>query len=345
MDILQKQQSLRERAEAVPLITESARTVDFRVLDEDRTREVREAMADLLEAHDLHHLVEDGEPRTIDWETLETIRDNGKAPDSERFRRLYARYHREYPSLVNIELDPNEEAVDFVPGQFLSIRFCGTPRPYSIASSPNYDLLRFCIRRVPGGRLTPQICDCLCPGEEVTIRGPNGDFTLKEPSERDVAFLATGTGVAPFRSMIDYIFEEGRDVYEGQERDVWLFLGASWRDDLGYHEHFQQLDADHENFHYVPTLSREHYLTDWSGESDYVQRTLLHYVTDDVEPAPGSGLQGALDAEPKTDVRARIDPSNLELYACGLNMMVNTVDETARAIGVDPRHIDVEGYG
>jgi len=60
-------------------------------------------------------------------------------------------------------------------------------------------------------------------------------------------FLATGTGVAPFKSMIDYVFGTGRDEYGGVERDVWPFLGAAWRDDLPYREAFRGLVRTHEN--------------------------------------------------------------------------------------------------
>ncbi|MFC7082082.1 hypothetical protein [Halorussus caseinilyticus] len=116
------------------------------------------------------------------------------------------------------------------------------------------------------------------PGQYVTLRGPNGDFTVRQPSERDVVFRCTGTGVAPFRNTIAYTFEEGRDVYEGTERDFWLFLGTGWEDDVAYREKFERLADGRDNFHFVPTLSREEYLTDWDGETRYVQQTLLKYV-------------------------------------------------------------------
>lgn len=345
MAIVHKHDTLRERAERVPLITQKARTVDVAALDEDRTDDVRCAMADLLVENDREDLVEDGDPCAVDWEGVEGLSEDTAGFRSEKFSRLRARYERAHPALISVELQPLEEDVEFVPGQFISVKFCGTPRAYSVASSPNHDLLRFCIRRVPGGRLTPQLCDGLTPGDEVTIRGPNGDFVLSEPSERDVAFLATGTGTAPFRSMIDYIFEEDRDVYEGTTRDIWLFAGASWKDDLPYYEHFRSLAEERDNFHYVPTCSREHYLTDWGGEEAYVQQTFLKYMEDGVEGQDLGDKARYLDEEPNTDIGARIDPSNLQVYSCGLNMMVNTVEETARKVGVDPRHIDVEGYG
>ena len=215
MAIVHKHDTLRERAEKVPLITQKARTTDVTALDEDRSDEVRCAMADLLRKNGREDLIGEGDPCSVDWEGVEGLVDDVRGFSTEQFRRLRGRFERPHPSLISVELRPLEEDVAFVPGQFISVKFCGTPRAYSVASSPNDDVLRFCIRRVPGGRLTPQLCDGLSGDDEVTIRGPNGEFVLSEPSERDVAFLATGTGTAPFRSMIDYIFEEGRDVYEG----------------------------------------------------------------------------------------------------------------------------------
>lgn len=345
MAIVDEYETLRERAEKVPLITQKARTIDIRALDEVRTDEVRCAMGEFLVEEGRGDLIKDGDPCTVDWEAVEALPDDVVDEFGSKFHRLLGRYQREHPALISVELSPLEEEVAFVPGQFISVKFGGTPRAYSVASSPNHDLLRFCIRRVPDGRLTPRLCDGLDPGENLTIRGPNGDFVLSEPSQRDVAFLATGTGAAPFRSMIDYIFEEGRDHYDGKQRDIWFFLGASWRDDLPFHEHFKSLDEEHENFHYVPTCSREHYLSEWNGESAYVQQTFLKYMESGIDTVALGDMAAFLDEEPLTDIRARMDPSNLQVYSCGLNQMVNTVEETARKVGVDSEYIDVEGYG
>ncbi|WP_348642980.1 FAD-binding oxidoreductase [Natronomonas gomsonensis] len=128
---------------------------------------------------------------------------------------------------------------------------------YSIASSPTHDELEFCVRRVPGGQMTSELAVDLEVGETVRLRGPYGELLLEEPSSRDVVFLATGTGVAPLKSMIDYLFETERDQYEGRPRDIWLFLGAAWGDTLPYREVFESYANRRDNFHFVPTVSRE----------------------------------------------------------------------------------------
>ena len=321
-------------------------------LDHNRTDEVRRAVAAVLEGCGRGAWVDRSgdEPPEVDWERVERLLDrdpvsvDGSVP-LDALGTLYDRYVRPYPSLLRIELEP-AEPVTFAAGQYVSIRFHDVPRVYSVASSPGAERLELCVRLVPGGHLTPELFRHLEPGDEVTVRAPFGEFGLRESSGRDVAFLATGTGVAPLRSMIDYLFEEGLDRVAGERRDVWLFLGAGWEDDLAYRERFRALDAEHDNFHFVLTLSREHYLTDWAGETAYVQRTFLKYVDRSaVDAGAGAGLAEYLDAEPALDVDARIDPGNVEVYACGVNAMVYSLLDVLTGVGVPEERIDAEGYG
>jgi len=338
--------TLDERVEEFPLLTESAKVTRVDALDERRGDEVTHAVHRLLREHDADVTEHVGD--AIAWDDLEASLEGVDLPRVTRTKlsKLRGRDERAFPSLVNVAFDP-EEALEFAPGQFVTIRFEGTPRAYSVASSPNATEMELCIRRVPGGRLTEKICEDLAVGDDLTeLRGPNGDFTLESPSSKDMAFLATGTGVAPLRSMIDYVFEEGQDEYDGEPRDLWLFLGTSWKDDLAFREEFRALDRERENFHFVPTLSRERYLTGWEGETDYVQQTILKYLEDGVE-APGldADLRDHLDEEPATDIEERIDPTNLEVYACGVSVMVQTLEEVCHGIGVDGGDIRSEGYG
>jgi len=236
--------------------------------------------------------------------------------------------------------------VEYLAGQYVGLQYRGTPRAYSLSSSPTAEELEICVRRVPGGKLSPQLCDDLSVGEEVTIRGPYGELVLGDHSPRDMVFLATGTGVAPLKGMIDYVFETGRDEYDGEKRDVWLFLGAAWRDDLPYREAFRRLQRARENFHFVPCLSRELALSDWDGEVDYVQHALLKH-TDPMAVTTGLGerLERWLDREPRSGVAARLDPSNAEVYACGINAMVYSLVRAVEQMGVPPERIESEGFG
>jgi len=78
--------------------------------------------------------------------------------------------------------------------------------------------MEFCIRRVPGGRLTSELFIHVEEGNDVVVRGPYGEMALSNPSKRDVAFLSTGTDVAPFRGMIQHFFETGQDASRGTDR-------------------------------------------------------------------------------------------------------------------------------
>ena len=333
------------------------KTVDATVsavepLDHNRTDEVQRAAARALDACDRDDWVErpEDEPPEVDWDRVGELLDRDpEAVDAgiplDVLGTLRERYVRPYPSLLRISLD-TEESIPFAAGQYVSIRFHDIPRVYSVASSPNAEEIELCVRLVPGGRLTPKFFQYLEPGDEVTVRGPFGEFTLEEPSGRDVAMLATGTGVAPLRSMIDYCFETGMDEVDGEQRDVWLFLGAGWEDDLAYRDHFRTLDDEHGNFHFVPTLSREQYLTEWTGETAYVQQTFAKYLDDSlVAVDEDDAIVPYLDSEVEHDVDARIDPGNVEVYACGVNAMVYSLTDVLERVGVPDDLVDAEGYG
>lgn len=336
--------SQRDLADSMPLVTESASVAEIEVMDRDRTQEIRQRLAALAEEHDLPRPPGGREP--IDWEA--TFEASARVAPwlASQIGALHERYQREHPALARIVLE-TDEPFEFVAGQYVTLRYRKRSRPYSIASSPTRDRFEVCVRRVPGGKLTPQLCEDLSVGDRLTVRGPNGHLHLENPSTRDVGFFATGTGIAPLKSMIDYLFDTGRDEYRGEQREVWLFLGAAWADDLPYDDAFRELDREHDHFHYVPCLSREPWLGDWDGEADYVQDAVMKYVDERTleEAAFGRHLAQYLRQRPAVEVNARIDPSEFEVYACGLNGMVFGLETAVKRLGVPDRHIHGEGYG
>lgn len=345
-----EQESQDEVAEALPMITEGAEVVLAEPMDEDRSDEIAEEVRQTLQNLDEEELLEEaGEDGNIQWDRLRDAWDGHDPSDAleNKLSTLRQRGQRTHPSLMQVRFQEDETDIEFAPGQYVTLRYDDTPRPYSVACSPNESYLEMAIRRVPGGTLTSDLCDDVSAGQDVTLRGPNGDFTLQEPSERDMVFLCTGTGVAPFRSMIDYTFEEGRDEYDGTERDLWLFLGTGWKDDVAYRDELQRLDDERDNFHFVPTLSREEYLSDWEGETAYVQQTLLKYV--ESEAVEDADLPPAMariaDESPNYDIESRIDPENAEVYACGTNVMVEGLLSAVENVGVPKEWVESEGYG
>src|SRR5579884_1380889 len=96
------------------------------------------------------------------------------------------------------------EKLDFKPGQFVSftevLHDKKVTRAYSIASPPDGNRFELCLNRVQEGMFSPWLF-AMKPGDEVEMKGPLGYFVVRNPG-RDVIFVATGTGIAPFRSML-----------------------------------------------------------------------------------------------------------------------------------------------
>jgi ferredoxin-NADP reductase len=204
----------------------------------------------------------------------------------------------------------------FVAGQWLSFK-TNKPdgeeitRAYSIASSPGENnQLALCLNRVQDGFMSNFLCD-MCEGQEINCQGPFGDFILRPPL-RDTVFIATGTGVAPFRSMLHWLLAE---PVRHQDKQLTLLFGNRTEKDIYYHEEFLALAARNPNFHYLPTLSRG--APEWQGLRGYVQEHLPGIV------------------ESRTHMHA---------YICGLDKMVKANRELLKGLGWDRKAILYEKY-
>ena len=204
----------------------------------------------------------------------------------------------------------------FVPGQWLSVK-ASTPdgeeitRAYSIASPPSDNgYFAFCLNRVQDGFMSNHLCQ-LPEGAEISFQGPFGDFILRPPVT-DTLFIATGTGVAPYRSMLQWLLA---DPERHQNREFWLLFGARYEQDLYYREEFERLAAEHPRFHFLPTLSRSS--AEWAG--------LRGYVQDHVPLIVGT----------RTDMHA---------YICGLDKMVKANRELLKTLGWERNRIRHEKY-
>ncbi len=175
---------------------------------------------------------------------------------------------------VEIDVSGTPLAGSFCAGQSFGVIAPGTDengkphkvRLYSIASPSGGEdgagnVLATTVKRVfeelgdghkmYSGVASNHICD-LEVGDPILVAGPNGKRFLlpARPEEHDYIFIATGTGIAPFRGMI-------ADLLGKVDRNVTLIMGAPYETDLLYHEHFRMLDREHERFRYVTALSRE----------------------------------------------------------------------------------------
>lgn len=217
----------------------------------------------------------------------------------------------------------------FVPGQWLSVK-AHTPdgeeitRAYSMASAPSENgHFSFCLNRVQDGFMSNYLCD-LNEGAEILFQGPFGDFILRPPL-RDSLFIATGTGIAPFRSMLQTLFgpESENEISGGragtpvapQHQQFWLLFGARYEQDIYYREEFERIARAHANFHFQPTLSRG--TPEWKGLRGYVQEHVREIVGD------------------------RMD---MQAYICGLDKMVTANRELLKNLGWDRKSIRYEKY-
>ncbi|HEX4769679.1 MAG TPA: FAD-binding oxidoreductase [Bryobacteraceae bacterium] len=203
----------------------------------------------------------------------------------------------------------------FTPGQFISILHSVAgkeiTRAYSIASPRSTDnRFALCLNRVSDGLVSPYLF-ALRPGDEIDIQEPLGFFTLRHPGHR-VVFVATGTGIAPFRSMLLEHLSKGN-------LHITLLFGARYEHGLLYRDEFEELAATHSHFQLLPTVTRPG--PDWTGRTGRVQ----------------AHLEEALQL-------TSYDRDTIDVYICGLKEMVDDVRKSLKARGFDRKQIIYEKY-
>jgi len=219
----------------------------------------------------------------------------------------------------------NVEGMDrfeFTAGQFVSMVAPNAEgkqmtRAYSIASAPrgngHFDL---CLNRVEGGFFSNLLCD-MQEGQTVDFHGPHGLFVLRKPL-RDCIMIATGTGIAPMKGFVEWLFDENEPRHEG--KDIWLIYGTRYETEIYYRDLFEAVAKKNPNFHYMITLSRCG--EEWTGCRGYVQ----DHVKAVVEARADRGV-GTMDA-----------------YICGLNLMVSANRQQLAAFGWDKKQVVFERY-
>jgi len=211
--------------------------------------------------------------------------------------------------------------LSFAAGQYIQLFLPGTesaPEPlyraYSMASSPSSPgrIVLF-VRRDPQGVVSPYVCDKLAVGEELAIRGPFGDFRLRE-SSREALFIAGGSGLAPIRSMLLEMAETAGKSASGKlrtGRSLSLYFSVRSKRDLFLSAELRALESTLP-FHYVPALSNPPPGEPWDGEKGMIT----------------SILDQRLD---------RLD--NHEAYLCGSAGMVDACVKVLQAKGLSEDRI------
>ncbi|MGH8111200.1 MAG: 2Fe-2S iron-sulfur cluster-binding protein [Rhodanobacteraceae bacterium] len=148
---------------------------------------------------------------------------------------------------------PNGERVTFKAGQYLRVLLAGgKSRNYSLANAPpDNDTAQLHVRRLPGGFFSDTVLSRLGVGDQLRVDVPYGLFTPSD-EPRPTILLATGTGFAPLRAMIDQWTRDGN-----QEREIWLYWGARGIEDLYARGALDRWQRKYPWFHFVPVVSRE----------------------------------------------------------------------------------------
>lgn len=207
------------------------------------------------------------------------------------------------------------DGFDFKPGQFVMFDVPSLddpadiqPRAYSIASTPDEEDLLFIIAYKPGGRASEWLKHSLDVGDEVRMQGPLGAFGIKEDAQS--LFVCTGTGNAPFRSMISDALKRGF------HSRIDMIFGVRSEDRLFWIEEFERLTHEYGNFFFHPTVSQPS--DRWTGHKGRVQALF-----------------------------PRVCPSlhRKIVYACGNPEMTTEVKALClEEHGMDKKKVHIEGY-
>ena len=159
---------------------------------------------------------------------------------------------------------PLYDKLDFVSGQLVQLAIPWNPkwgsggeyltRNYSVASwADGTNRFELIITYLPGGKMCDYLFNDAKIGDEVIYRGPMGIFTLPDNlMDRDIYFVSTGSGISPFRSMINYLHQNKIPF-----KNIKLFFGTRKESDLLYRKELEKIQEELPNFEFIPCLSRE----------------------------------------------------------------------------------------
>lgn len=205
---------------------------------------------------------------------------------------------------------PEGEAFDYVAGQHMNVHLDdGSHRSFSMASAPGANRFDFHVRRIPGGRFTQDQLGRLAPGAVLDVELPLGNFRLHAEDYQPIVMVATGTGLAPLKGMLETLFDDDDCP------PVWLYWGARSQADLYLDAQIRTWAQRLYEFRYVPVLSRAG--ADWTGRRGHVQQAVLQDIPD---------LAGH------------------SIYLCGSPAMIGDARESFLAHGADLRHIYSDGF-
>jgi CDP-4-dehydro-6-deoxyglucose reductase, E3 len=188
---------------------------------------------------------------------------------------------------------PANERLQFLPGQYVDLLLKdGTRRSFSMGNAPHDDeFVQLHVRHVVGGSFTDHVFATMKERDILRFEGPLGTFFLREESDKPIVFVASGTGFAPIKAIIEAALRKG------VARPMTLYWGGRRPKDLYLNELPAKWAAEHPGFEYVPVISDALPEDAWTGRTGFVHRAVMQDFP---------------------------DLSGHQVYACGVPIMVDS---------------------
>lgn len=229
---------------------------------------------------------------------------------------------------------PELEVFDFKPGQFVTLDLPIHEKPnkrwrsYSIASWPDgTNVFELCIVLLEDGAGTNYLFNEVKEGTELTLRGPVGVFTLPAEIDKEIFLICTGTGIAPFRSMIHHLVN-----HNIPHKNIHLIFGCRRFGDALYVNELKDLMHKDPAFFYYTAYSRE-----VPGNYDHLVRLgYVHQVYEEICE------KNKID-DPENPGQKIVQPASF--YLCGWKNMIDEAKKRIIDLGYDRKSIHQELYG
>ncbi len=177
--------------------------------------------------------------------------------------------------VISLRLPANQR-LQFLAGQYIDILLKdGKRRSFSIANAPHDDeFLELHARNYPGGVFAEHVFSHMKEKDILRFEGPLGSFFLRdEPEDGNIIFVASGTGFAPIKSILEHVFHQENS--RGNKRNMILYWGGRTKNELYMTDLVYQWQKEHDNFSFIPVLSEALPSDNWQGREGFVHDAVL----------------------------------------------------------------------
>jgi CDP-4-dehydro-6-deoxyglucose reductase, E3 len=177
--------------------------------------------------------------------------------------------------IVKLQL-PANDTMRYHAGQYIEfILRDGARRSYSMGNAPhNGPGVELHIRHMPGGKFTDHVFSAMKEKEILRVEGPFGSFYLREDSDKPMVLLASGTGFAPIKALIEHL------QFRGSQRPATLYWGGRRPSDLYMDAWVQERLAEMPQLKYVPVISNALPEDNWTGRTGFVHKAVMEDFPD-----------------------------------------------------------------